>query len=252
MTDLNYNVEGNGKPIILIHGGGTDSRVWSKFKEQLTYQNKIITYDLRGHGKSPIPKKITNHVEDLKVLFSSLKENKAILIGHSLGGQIATEFALVYPQMVSELIVISPGLTGFNYDPAYQGMIKNMWEAVPNVDKMLNITLHTPEAYAMQVVTKSSAKELVETIHRENIVKSLQWENFEQRWPVPNDTNRLKKLNPRVLFIIGSEDKPDLFKIKRLFEQAPKIIFKQIIGADHGLLFTNYKEIASMVEKFVE
>jgi pimeloyl-ACP methyl ester carboxylesterase len=116
MTDLHHQIHGRGSPLILFHGGGTDSRVWDILVEKLSQSFQVITYDLRGHGKSPVPTKTTNYVGDLGVLFESLKIDKASLVGHSLGGQIAKDFAILNPDKVEQLILLSPGLSGFQYD----------------------------------------------------------------------------------------------------------------------------------------
>ena len=250
-TDLNYQVQGKGTPIILIHGGGTYSRVWKGIGQELSKQHKVITYDLRGHGESPIPTDTTNHVEDLFQLFSALELNQATLIGHSLGGQIATDFALLYPKKVDRLVLLAPGLSGYQYDQAYQAMGQKMWQAVPNVDAMLTIMLNTPEAYAMQQSMQSSSADIIEQIHRDNVIKSLQWKNFEQEWPFENTADQLTNLKNETLFIVGTEDKQDIFRIKRHFGKMPNISFKELEGADHGLLITHNDELKNLIRNFM-
>jgi len=251
-TDLKFNILGSGDPIILIHGGGTDSRVWNEYAQKLSEKYKVISYDLRGHGDSPIPTDTTNHVEDLFQLFSSLNLKKATIIGHSLGGQIATDFALLYPNKMDQLVLIAPGLSGFQYDKAYQIMGKKMWETVPNVDSMLTIMLNSPEAYAMQKSMQSPESDIIKQVHKDNIIKSLQWKSFEQAWPIENTKEKLENLKAETLFIIGSEDKQDIFKIKQLFEKVPDIQFEMIEGADHGLIITHKNRILDSVIKYLD
>lgn len=245
--DLHYNIYGEGNTIILLHGGGTDSRVWKDYVDILAHNFKVITYDLRGHGKSPIPTKPVNHIDDLFNLMEKLKVKQASLIGHSLGGQIATDFSILYPEKVSQLILLAPGLTGFKYDQEFASMVKRMWEAVPNVDLMLEIMLNSPEAYAMKLSMKSEKHAFIQNIHRENIIMSLKWKNFDQVWEIKDASDRLEEIGAQVLFILGREDKTDIFKIKQTFEKVSDIRFFEIPAADHGLVITHSEEILKFI-----
>lgn len=91
--DLYYEVNGNGHPVVILTGGA-DVRNWTFVASLLAKHYKVVAFDGRGTGKSPSPLDDVNHVEDLLSLLDHLKINHATLIGHSMGGQIATEFAL--------------------------------------------------------------------------------------------------------------------------------------------------------------
>lgn len=253
MKALHYTTKGQKKntPIIFIHGGGTDTRVWNEIVPAFTADYYVITYDLRGHGQSPNPRNPTNHVADLYALFTHLNINRAIVVGHSLGGQIATDFTILHPVCVEKLILIAPGLTGFVYDEAFQDMNKKMWDAVPDVDAMLDIMMHSPASYSMTETLKSDRIDDAKTIHKDNIVKSLQWENFKEVWEVET-TSRLAEINRKMLFIYGTSDKNDILKIKRLFEANENLTVHAIPQADHGLLFTQPKLIAKKIRAWLE
>lgn len=252
MTDLHFEKQGEGKFLVLIHSGGTDLRDWKFIVPELAKVYEVITYDQRGAGQSPVPTEPTNHVADLEVLIHSLSIQKAILIGHSLGGQIATDYTLKNPEKVEKLILIAPGLTGFEYGSDYQAMVRRIWEVVPDVDKMLDIMLNTPKGYAVQEGMKSPQKNIIVMIHRENIEKSLTWKNLEQLWPEPSSIDRLKEIKSETLFILGKEDKQDLFEIQELFRQLPKIEFAELNNADHALTWTHPNEIIELIVDFVK
>ncbi|MGE7052772.1 alpha/beta fold hydrolase, partial [Paenibacillus glucanolyticus] len=111
--DLHYEVYGNGKPVVLIHSGGADMRDWSSVVPLLSEDFHVISFDGRGAGRSPSPIEPANYVQDLLSLLDHLNIPQAAVVGHSMGGQIATEFAIQYPERVSELILIAPALSGF-------------------------------------------------------------------------------------------------------------------------------------------
>ena len=100
---LHYIEQGQGRPLILLHGNGEDN---SYFVHQIDYFSKdyrVIAIDTRGHGKSPRGEKpftIKQFAEDLHDFMDEKGIEKAILLGFSDGGNIALEFALKYPERI--------------------------------------------------------------------------------------------------------------------------------------------------------
>ena len=111
-TKLYYEIMGQGHPLVLIHGGLLDCRMWDgQFKKFAEYY-KVIRYDIRGYGKFALPKGKYSHVKDLLGLLKFLEIEKAHIIGLSLGGANAIDFALEYPDLVSSLILTSTAPVG--------------------------------------------------------------------------------------------------------------------------------------------
>ncbi len=252
MTDLYFIDQGKGKTLVLIHSGGTDLRDWENIAPELFKKYRVIMYDQRGAGQSPVPIEPTNHITDLKILLDSNSLEQVILIGHSIGGQIATDFALKHPERVEKLILIAPGLTGYKYDSDFQTQTKRIWEVVPDIDKMLDIMLNTPKAYAVEIGMSSPQKDRIIEVHRHNIEKSLTWKNIEQIWIDPPTIEKLKDIRPDILFILGTQDKKDLFNIKTLFKQLDNAKFVNIENADHVLTWTHPKELLTAIRGFVD
>ena len=103
-----YETCGEGIPLVLIHGIGACNKLWQPQIEPFSKQFKVITYDVRGHGKSSgFQEKYTVKLfaSDLKALLDSLGITKAHLCGLSMGGLIAQQFAIVYPAAVDKLIL---------------------------------------------------------------------------------------------------------------------------------------------------
>ena len=108
--ECKYSIEGNGPPIFLIHGIGAARDAWRLVVPIIRSNFTVITYDLRGHGKSPKPPTkflLDDLVEDLEYLRKKLNFNKAYFAGHSLGGMIAPAYALKYPRHVLALGLFS-------------------------------------------------------------------------------------------------------------------------------------------------
>jgi 3-oxoadipate enol-lactonase len=101
-----FSVEGSGPPLILIHGIGASRHSWDGLVAHLGNRFRCITYDLRGHGKSPMPKPpytLEDLVDDLERLREELGIDYAHFAGHSLGGMIGPAYARRYPGRVRSL-----------------------------------------------------------------------------------------------------------------------------------------------------
>ena len=108
--DCSYEIEGKGPPLFLIHGIGAAKNAWRFMSPILKKKFKLITYDLRGHGESPIPENkfnLDDLVRDLEALRKKLNVEKAHFAGHSLGGMIAPSYAKKFPERVLSLGLIS-------------------------------------------------------------------------------------------------------------------------------------------------
>ena len=105
-----YSVEGSGPPLILIHGIGASRHSWDGLIAHLKPDFRCISYDLRGHGRSPQPKPpytLEDLVEDLEALRRELHIERAHFAGHSLGGMIGPAYARRYPARVLSLGLFS-------------------------------------------------------------------------------------------------------------------------------------------------
>lgn len=127
---INYKVFGEGYPIVIMHGllGMLDN--WQTFAKKLAESHMVYIIDLRNHGKSfhhPYMDYPTM-AEDLKKFMEDHHMFNAHIMGHSMGGKVAMEFALENPEMINKLIVadIAPG--------AYPGGHEGILEALQSVD----------------------------------------------------------------------------------------------------------------------
>ncbi len=109
-VDCAHSIEGAGPALFMVHGIGSRRGAWAALIERLRQDFTCISYDLRGHGASPIPPTpytLDDLVADLEALRRKLGIEKAHVIGHSLGGMIAPAYARAYPQHVLSLGLLS-------------------------------------------------------------------------------------------------------------------------------------------------
>jgi len=108
-----YEAIGSGKPIVFIHGFSLDHTMWHSQVEFFREDYQVITYDARGFGKSSMPDSPYDHIADLHTLLKHLNVDQAHLVGLSMGGRIATNFTLAYPEMVQTLTLMDSALDGY-------------------------------------------------------------------------------------------------------------------------------------------
>src|SRR3989339_226618 len=111
--DLYFQSKGEGVPIIFVHGFSLDSRMWDPQVEILSKTNQVITYDMRGFGKSPLPTGPYTHHDNLHDLVTSLNLSKFHLVGLSLGGEVALDYVLTNPDTVLTLTLADSSLGGY-------------------------------------------------------------------------------------------------------------------------------------------
>lgn len=111
--ELHVEMAGKGAPVVLLHGFALDLRMWDPQFEVFSTKYWTIRYDLRGFGKSSRPGGGYSHATDLVTLFNKLEIEKAIVIGLSLGSNIALDLVSHYPDRVAGLILASPSLPGY-------------------------------------------------------------------------------------------------------------------------------------------
>ncbi|MET9271466.1 alpha/beta hydrolase [Kribbella sp. NPDC003557] len=97
-----------GDAILLVHGWGGDGRAWEPVRFA---GRRVLTADLRGHGRSPVPAagyRPADYAADLAALVRSSGLGPVVAVGHSMGGQIVVRLALDHPDLVRALVVVDP------------------------------------------------------------------------------------------------------------------------------------------------
>lgn len=115
-----YEIHGEGQPLVLLEGLGYASWMWSRQVEELAKNFKVIIFDNRGVGHTEKPDteySIHLFAKDTAALLKALNIDKAHILGVSMGGFIAQEFAICYPEMVDRLILCCTSFGGPNSIP---------------------------------------------------------------------------------------------------------------------------------------
>jgi pimeloyl-ACP methyl ester carboxylesterase len=112
---LRYEVAGDGDPIVFLHGFGLDARMWDGEVEHFRRDYTVVRYDLRGFGRSSLPAAPFAHHDDLAALLAHLGLDGAHVVGLSMGGGVAVDFALAHPSRVRSLVLVDSIVGGFSW-----------------------------------------------------------------------------------------------------------------------------------------
>lgn len=141
---LHYQIAGEGQPLVLLHGlfGSADN--WGSIARHFAQHFRVISIDLRNHGRSPHneSQSYTDMADDLLQLCGSLGLEQIYLLGHSLGGKVAMQFATLYPELVSKLIVVDMAMRAYADEhtqlmDAMQAVDLSQMQSRSDVDKAL-------------------------------------------------------------------------------------------------------------------
>lgn len=114
-TTFHYEMAGIGPPVIFLHAGIADSRMWEDQFAPLSKWFRVVRYDMRGYGRTPPADGHFSHRDDLAALLRLLEIERASLVGCSLGSNTALHFALRYPDRVGRLVLTSPALDDMSF-----------------------------------------------------------------------------------------------------------------------------------------
>ena len=190
---LHYIEQGQGKPLILLHGNGENCDYFEYQIPCFARDYRVIAIDTRGHGQSPRgdkPFTIKQFAEDLHDFMDEKAIEKAILLGFSDGGNIALTFALKYPERVDKMIVDGANLFPSGVKARYQWPIevgyriakmfaKKSEEAKKNAE-MLGLMVNEPHIepselarLTMPILVVAGTKDMIKDEHTRLICNSL-------------------------------------------------------------------------------
>ena len=109
---LSHDVEGSGPPILLLHSGVADRRMWDDLVPALGHAFTVVRPDFRGFGDSPMPPGEYADADDLDALLDHLGLVDAAVVGSSFGGRVALELATLHPARVSSLVLLCAAYRG--------------------------------------------------------------------------------------------------------------------------------------------
>lgn len=234
---LYYEIAGEGPVVTLIHPGLWDSRTWDRqVHVLLDAAFRVVRYDVRGYGRSSrLTGEPYSHVRDLEALLDFLDVPLTTLVGCSMGGAIAIDFALEHPGRVASLVVAASGLGGF--EPLEEE--EDRWESMnAPIEAAIDAgDLEAAEELRLKIWaplgTGDEAGGLIRRIAFDNIHEMTMDESAEEELDPPA-AKRLAEIDVPTLVMIAEHDPPFMRRTGDLIAHgilgAQKVVVE---GADH-------------------
>ena len=137
--DVSYRMAGEGPTILLIHGIAGSSTTWRAVMPALAEHYTVIAPDLLGHGQSAKPRgdySLGAYASGIRDLLAVLGEERVTLVGHSLGGGVAMQFAYQFPEWAERLVLVASGGLGKEVSPLLKAV------TLPGAEYVLPLLLH--------------------------------------------------------------------------------------------------------------
>lgn len=236
-AQLYYEIAGDGQPLVLVHAGIADRRMWDGQIAPFAKRYRVIRYDMRGYGRSAMVEGEFSHRADLHGLLSFLGVERAYLLGCSMGGGAIIDFALEHPAMAGALITVgsAPGGYEFTGDPPRQ------WNDLVAAFKQGDLERTNELELELWVDgpqrTPDQVDPAVRALVREMNLIALKSEaaGLGKEQPLdPPAMTRLDELAAPVLLMIGDLDDANLVKATaELAQRIPGARSATIAGAAH-------------------
>jgi len=139
-----YETEGDGSPLLLVHGLGYGSSTW-ELQKSFSSRFRLVAMDLRGHGRTTKLRgaySVELFADDLKSLCDFLSIRKTMMLGISLGGCVALRFALLYPECVSSLVLVNTfaKIETENYKDAYKLVMRKYLMPLFSIERLASMS----------------------------------------------------------------------------------------------------------------
>jgi 3-oxoadipate enol-lactonase len=250
-TSLYYEITGSGSPIVFLHGFALDHRLWDDQVAAFSAGHRVVRYDLRGFGQSPPGSVPYTHAGDLHALLDHLALDRAALVGLSMGGGAAINYAVLHPERVSALVVVDPSLGGYKWSGGFstaQSGTRNLaqtegvaaararWLASP-------IFRHVPD-------TEPAGQRLRAMV---DDYSGYHWLNADLGQPfTPPAIERLHEITAPTLVVVGELDTRDFHEIANtLGERVPNARRVVMPGVGHFANVEAAAEFNALVTAFL-
>ena len=229
--------QGDGLPVVFLHAGVCDKRMWLDQMQAVADAGwHAIAYDRRGYGETISPDEPFSHLEDLEALLEALDIHAAVLVGCSMGGGLAVDFALAHPGRVIGLVLIGTSITGAPWtataeERAIEMAEEDAWER-GDLDLLNKVQAHEwldgPRTRSGRVGGEAR------TLFLDMNALALNKPQLTQEEALPDAWTRMEEVSAPTLLVVGDEDFTALVdRHETLSETMPNAFGVVLEGAAH-------------------
>jgi pimeloyl-ACP methyl ester carboxylesterase len=229
--------QGEGLPVVFLHSGVCDKRMWvDQMQAAADAGWHAVAYDRRGYGETTSPDEAFSHLDDLEALLDALDIHAAVLVGCSMGGGLAVDFALAHPGRVIGLVLIGTSITGAPWsataeERAIEMAEEDAWER-GDLDLLNKVQAHEwldgPRSQSGRVGGAARA------LFLDMNARALEKPQLTLEEARPDAWSRIEDINAPALLVVGDEDFTALVdRHETLSETMPNAFAVVLEGAAH-------------------
>jgi pimeloyl-ACP methyl ester carboxylesterase len=231
-TRLYYEVAGKGQPLVLVHAGIADLRMWDNQFNVLAQHFRVVRYDMRGFGQSEPVEGTFSHHQNLFDLLQFLSIERAFLIGCSMGGGVCIDFTLEHPQHAAALILVCSAPNGM----PYEGEPPPIWEELVAAHKAgdldrvneLEVRIWVDGLYRTPQQVEPTVRERVRAMNS-IVLRNEQVGKGREQPLAPPAIDRMDEIGVPTLAVVGDLDVPPT-------HQAATLMVQRIAGARQAVI----------------
>jgi 3-oxoadipate enol-lactonase len=233
-----HDLRGEGPPVVLLHAGVADSRLWEPQLLSFPQSHSVLRVDLPGFGNSPLESNPVSLRGAVREAMDAEGVDRAALVGVSLGGNTALQLTLESPERVSALVLVGAGLPDHEWSKDVLSFFAAEEEALERsdldaaVDANLRMWLAGPRRDLADI--DPDVRDLVGEMQRQVFKQQLGHDDVRMVRLEPPESDRLDEVGVPTLVLTGDEDVGDIHSIAdRLADGIPGAERATIAGAAH-------------------
>ena len=249
---LAFEVAGHGPGLVLVHAGLWDRRTWDDQFDVLAERSTVVRYDCRGYGHSSVPETPYSDLDDLQAVMDAAGLDRATLVGCSMGGTLATMFAIDRPARVRALVLVSSGLYGHRW------AVGDRWErhgdevdaavSTGDLQEAMDLDLRPwvpmgtddPAGARLRENARENARTLIVD---EDLSVAPEWTALQ----------RLGEIRMPTLIIEGERDIPEFREIATMLaDRIPRARLVTVADADHVIPVRRPAEFNRLLRAFLD
>jgi len=247
-TQLYVTVQGSGRPVVLLHGGFMDSTMWDAQAAAFARGFRVIRFDFRGFGQSAKSTEPYLPTDDIAALLDHLKVRRAAVVGLSMGGGTAIDFALSHPDRVDCLVLAEPGLSGYQWSAE----VMDTMNAVMTTAKERGRNAAIEEFLGRPVFASAKDKPAAYAAIRGQLLRNFFLEDNQMLAVRPLAVGRLPELKIPTLVLVAERGGPDALAIAtKIKSEVAGAKFMTLSSSGHMMNFEQPDAFNRIVAEFL-
>jgi pimeloyl-ACP methyl ester carboxylesterase len=248
-----YRERGAGRPLVLVHAGIADGRMWEPQLERLSARYRVVVPDLRGFGRTPMAETTFSYADDLARLCAALDIETAAFVGASMGGTTVIDLALAEPDLVACFACIGGDPSGYEMtDPDTLAGWAAARDAFEQGDLAETARIESEMWFVGQGRARAAADPDSLLLVVEMLLRSYENPNGQELDPPRLAVDNMGAITQGALLPVGEFDRSDMVSAAAMMaDQIPRASLFHIPGTGHLPSLESPEYVTQLIEEFL-